>query len=127
MSWTRNLRLRQLQMLERLCALRNLSQVATEFNLTQPALSKWLKDFEDSVGAPLFERHARGVEPLPLALELARHARGINGRLNRAQASIEQLKRRGSAHLAVGFSPMTALVYLPDILRAFRHRHAATF
>lgn len=127
MGWTRNIRVRQLQMLERLCAVRNLSQVADEFSLTQPALSKWLKEFEASVGAPLFIRQARGVEPLPVALELARHARGIVARLDRAQTSVEHLRHLAKAHLAVGVSPMAALVVLPDIVRNFHQHMPGTF
>jgi len=123
MSWSQHIRPRSLRMLIRLCETRNLSQVADEFNLTQPALSKWLKEFERAVGAPLFTRQARGVEPLPLALELARHARGILGRLDRAEAAIEQAKGKTTRQIAVGLSAMVAAVMLPDVLRAFHATH----
>ena len=104
-----------------------MSVVAQEFHLTQPALSKWLKEFEESVGAPLFERQARGIAPLPIALELARQARAIVGRLDRARAIIEQMKQPVSEQIAVGVSPMVGIVLLPAVLRAFHRAHPGAY
>lgn len=127
MDWSHKIRLRNLQMLVRLCEARNMSQVAQEFNLTQPGLSKWLKEFEENIGTPLFERQARGVAPLPIALELARQAKGIIGRLDRACAVIENMKAPVAGQIAVGVSPMVAIVLLPNVLREFSRRHPNVF
>ena len=61
MDWTHRLRLRNLKMLLSLDQTRNISHSAAMLNTTQPGLSKWLKDLEDDIGLPLFERHARGL------------------------------------------------------------------
>ena len=65
MDWTHRLRLRNLKMLLSLAQTRNISHSAAMLNTTQPGLSKWLKDLEDDIGLPLFERHARGLRPTP--------------------------------------------------------------
>ena len=65
MDWTHRLRLRNLKMLLSLDQTRNISHSAAMLNTTQPGLSKWLKDLEDDIGLPLFERHARGLRPTP--------------------------------------------------------------
>ncbi|RAD65106.1 LysR family transcriptional regulator, partial [Burkholderia multivorans] len=65
MDWTYRLRLRHLQVLLSLASTGNLSQSAAALATTQPALSKWLKELEEDVGLPLFERHARGLRPTP--------------------------------------------------------------
>jgi DNA-binding transcriptional LysR family regulator len=127
MDWSYKIRLKNLQMLVRLCELRNVSQVAQEFNITQPALSKWLREFEAHLEAPLFERHARGLEPLPLALELARQARTIVGRLDRARAMVQYMKGPVRRQIAVGVSPMAAIALLPGALREFHARHPEAF
>ncbi|MYN13471.1 LysR family transcriptional regulator [Pusillimonas sp. TS35] len=121
-DWTRNLRLRQLKMLERMCETRNLSQVAQEFQLTQPALSKWLRDFEEDLGTRLFQRHARGMTPLPIALELARQAKAITGRLDRARQTVEQMVGAASGQITLGASPMVAIVLLPQLVQALHLR-----
>jgi DNA-binding transcriptional LysR family regulator len=123
MDWTHRIRLRHLAILVRLCDTRNLSQVASELNITQPALSKWLKDLEADVGLPLFDRHARGIEPTLYGLELRRHAREILGKLGRAQDTMAQLARGATGTLAVGVTPNIAPVLLPPSIQRFRERY----
>ncbi len=67
MDWTQRLRLRNLQMLLSLAETGNMSQSAAMLNTTQPGLSKWLKDLEDDIGLPLFERQRAGCGPRPTA------------------------------------------------------------
>ena len=74
MDWTHRLRLRNLKMLLSLAQTRNISHSAAMLNTTQPGLSKWLKDLEDDIGLPLFERHARGLRPTPHGDVLIAHA-----------------------------------------------------
>lgn len=123
MDWTHRIRLRHLAILVRLCETRNLSQVAAELNITQPALSKWLKDLEQDIGLPLFDRHARGIEPTLHALELRAHAREILGKLGRAQDAMTQLARGATGTLAVGVTPNIAPVLLPPGIQRFRERY----
>src|SRR5690606_8528896 len=106
-----------------LCELKSMSDVARQSNMTQPALSKWLKELEDNVGMPLFERHARGIEPLPPALELARQAQGVLSRLDRMGDNLEQYRQGFRQNFALGVSPMVAVVYLPDLLLDVYQRH----
>lgn len=127
MDWIRNLRVRQLRMLLRLAEVCNLSQVAKEFNLTQPALSKWLKDFEDTIGTELFVRHARGLQPLPITLELAKQAREILVRLDRVQRSINQIKNVANTQISIGVSPIATHTILPKAISLFHNNHPTTF
>ena len=61
MNFVRNLTLRQLQIF--VVAARHLSyaRAAEELHLTPPAVSMQLKQLEDNVGLPLFDRLGRGV------------------------------------------------------------------
>lgn len=127
LDWTRNLRIRQLRMLLRLAEVGNLSQVAEEFNLTQPALSKWLKDFEQTIGTELFVRQARGLQALPIALELASQAKEILTRLDRVQYSINQIKYIANTQISVGVSPIATQTILPTAVTTFHQQHPKTF
>lgn len=123
MSWSDRIRLKHLQVLILLCELESMSDVARQSNMTQPALSKWLKDLEENVGMPLFERHARGIVPLPPALELARQAKGVLSRLDRMGVTLEQYRQGFRQQFALGVSPMVAVVYLPELLREVLQCH----
>ncbi|MBO1111892.1 LysR substrate-binding domain-containing protein [Bordetella petrii] len=120
MNWTHRIRLRHLEILVRLCEAGNLSQVAAELNITQPALSKWLKDLEQDIGLPLFERQARGIAPTAHALALQEHARAIIGKLDRAHHAMAQLASGATGTLEIGCSPTVAPVLLPASIQRFR-------
>jgi DNA-binding transcriptional LysR family regulator len=53
----------------------NMSHSAGELHTTQPNISKWLKELEQDVGLPLFERRARGIRPTSYGEALIEHAR----------------------------------------------------
>ena len=44
----------------------NLTEAARECHLVLPAASRRLRDLERALGAPLFERHPRGLKPTAL-------------------------------------------------------------
>lgn len=57
------LKTRHLSLLLHLYEQRSVLRAAEAANMTQPAASKLLAEMESLLGVPLFERHARGVEP----------------------------------------------------------------
>jgi len=126
MDWTQRLRLRNLQMLLSLAETGNMSQSAAMLNTTQPGLSKWLKDLEDDIGLPLFERQARGLRPTPYGESLIEHARRIEAQLDAARDDLQAMRDGGSGLVVVGTSgasaadtvPLAALQLLQQVPRA---------
>ena len=112
-DWTDRLRLRNLRFLLSLEQTRNLSHSATLLNTTQPGLSKWLKELEEDVGLPLFERHARGLVPTPNGKVLIEHARRVLSQLDRAATDMGTLRDGVSGRIAVGASGAAASVAAP--------------
>ena len=113
MDWTYRLRLRHLQVLLSLASTGNLSQSAAALNTTQPALSKWLKELEEDVGLPLFERHARGLRPTSYGEALIEHARRIEARLDIARDDMQALRAGGSGLVSIGTSGVSAADTVP--------------
>lgn len=113
MDWTHRLRLRHLQVLLSLAATGNLSQSAVALNTTQPALSKWLKELEEDVGLPLFERHARGLRPTSYGEALIAHARRIEAHLDQARDDMHALREGGSGLVSIGTSGVAAADTVP--------------
>lgn len=69
------LRLRHLPLLLALARQRSVSRVAAELNLSQPAVTKTLREIEDIFMVPLFTRTRRGLEPTPTGRAVLAHAR----------------------------------------------------
>ncbi len=57
------LKFRQLTLLQNIARLQTLSRVAIEMRLSQPAITKALREIEDVFMTPLFERTSRGLLP----------------------------------------------------------------
>ncbi|WJV55296.1 LysR family transcriptional regulator [Prodigiosinella aquatilis] len=64
--------LRQVEAFHKVILTGGITQAANIMNITQPAVSRLIKDFEYSVNLKLFDRHGRGLEPREEALKLFR-------------------------------------------------------
>lgn len=113
MDWTHRLRLRHMRMLLSLAQTHNISHSAVMLNSTQPGLSKWLKDLEEDIGLPLFERHARGLVPTPYGEVLIDHARRIDAQLDRASSDMAALRKGNSGRVVIGASGVAASDTVP--------------
>lgn len=114
MDWTHRLRLRHLQILVSLTETQNISQSAERLHMTQPALSKWLKELEADIGLTLFERHARGLRPTVHARVLREFAVQIGNGLDRARDEMSALRDGGSGRAVVGASGATIAGVVPQ-------------
>ncbi|TDV18565.1 LysR substrate-binding domain-containing protein [Paraburkholderia caballeronis] len=112
-DWTHRLRLRHLQWLLSVAETRNLSQSAAALNTTQPALSKWLKELQEDIGLPLFERHARGLRPTAYGEALIEHAKRIEAHLDSARDDMAALIDGGSGLVSIGTSGVSAADTVP--------------
>lgn len=63
-------RIKHLQLVVDIAELQSLQKAASALGLSQPAATQALAEFEAVLGAPLFERHARGMRPSALGAAL---------------------------------------------------------
>lgn len=96
------LKLRQLTLLMHLNDRRSILRAAEAASMSQPAASKLLAELEDTVGAPLFVRHARGIEPTWYGEVLVQHARNALMQLRQAHEEIADLKSGLTGHVSLG-------------------------
>jgi DNA-binding transcriptional LysR family regulator len=68
---------RQIMLLDALDEHRNLRRAAAAIHTTQPAATALLQQLEEGLGVPLFERHARGMEPTLYGEVMIRYARSV--------------------------------------------------
>lgn len=113
-SWfnASRLKTRHLLLLLHLYEQRSVLRAAEAANMTQPAASKLLAEMEGILGVPLFERHARGVEPTWYGQVLIRRARSALSEIGRAHDEIAAMRsgRMGQAAIGTVVNPGTTLV-----------------
>lgn len=122
MEWTHRLRMRQLYLLVALHETRNVSRTAAEMGVTQPGLSKWLRELEEDLNVKLFKRNSRGLTPTEFCSALVSHAKAIIGELDRTQATIRLMSIGASGNLVVGTTPTVASGLVPRAAGYFRKR-----
>lgn len=93
---------------------------ARRLGLTQPALTRSLRELEAELGTPLLERHARGVVPTPIGLAFLRRSHAAMEEIRRAQEEVAQLRGLQTGSVAVGLSGATWLELVPDVFEGFR-------
>lgn len=105
--------LRQLRAFTTIVASGSLGRAADALHVTQPALSRILKRLEDQVGAPLFERHSKGMQLTTLGAALLPHATLLQHEAEHAREEIDALRGLAKGTIKVGAVGSIASLVLP--------------
>ncbi len=110
------LKVQHFRCIEAIAANGSLLKASAALGLTQPALSKSLREAEAIVGKALFERHARGVRLTDAGLAVRDASRRVIAELRRLDETLESLDSPGRGALALGVLPVAASGVLPGAL-----------
>ena len=113
---TRKFRLRHVELIAELYDCRSISKAARRLSLTQPTLTKALRDVERTLGLALFERTNRGLEPTAYGEIFARHAKIVLAQLRHAAEELESLRVGYSGKVTVGTLLAASASILPDAI-----------
>lgn len=116
------MRLQHLHLLLTLAQTGSLRASAEALHVTQPALTKSLKQLEEEFGAALVVRTPKGVRLAPAGELLAARAATIVRELDRAREEVAWHMQNTQAAVTVGVSPAAALMLAPAALARFRSR-----
>ncbi|WP_317931957.1 LysR family transcriptional regulator [Halioxenophilus sp. WMMB6] len=96
-------------------------QAAEELCISQPAVSKAIKDLEEELGTPLLIRGARGVEITELGNALFHRAKAALTDLDNVKAEIKSKAKHQT--LAIGTTAVPAAYFLPQVIPPFTARY----
>ena len=116
------MRLQQLQLLLTLARTGSMRASAVDMNVTQPALTKALKQLEEEFGATLVLRSPKGVRLAPAGEMLAARAATVMREIERAREELFALTHTTQTTLSVGVSPAAALVLAASTISTFQAR-----
>jgi DNA-binding transcriptional LysR family regulator len=100
----------------------SLSAAARESHLALAAASRRIKELEDAVGEPLFDRHGRGVLPTPAGRVFARHAVGLLQSLEQMGSELADLRSGIAKHVRLAASTAAINQFLPPLLAEYAKR-----
>ncbi|WP_027531689.1 LysR substrate-binding domain-containing protein [Bradyrhizobium sp. WSM3983] len=101
----------------------SLRAAARHLRLAQPALTRSVHELERELGAPLFERRARGMALTPVGQAFVRRAAVVLSEVKRARDEVEQLNGGTQGRVVVGLSTAGLVALLPKALQPFRARY----
>jgi len=116
------MKLQQLRALVAVAECGSLQEASRVLHVTQPALSKSIKELEAFVGAALFVRSSNGMYLTPAGQRLTLHARLINEDVRRARDDLDDMDGKVTSEVAIGVTPVSGgLLELVGCIAAF-HR-----
>jgi DNA-binding transcriptional LysR family regulator len=112
--------LRHLRYFVRVAEDENVSRAALRLHISQPGLSRQIRDLEAELGFPLLERTAKSVRLTDAGRVFLNEARAVLKRAEEAVQAARAIAAGGSAELHVGYAPSLTARILPPTLRAFQ-------
>lgn len=96
---------------------------ARSLGVSQPAVSRAVRELETQTGLALLERSARGIRLTAEGEEVYAHARGVYAAERAVEESIASMKGMQKGTLHIGASTTIATYVLPEILSRFSDQH----
>jgi DNA-binding transcriptional LysR family regulator len=97
----------------------SLRSAAKKLGVSQPALTKMVRELEAELGSPLLERSTTGVIPTAQGKILYARASAATRELDEAAQQIGQMGGRMVGELSVGAVPLALLMLIPEAVRTF--------
>ena len=101
----------------------NISAAAQSLNLSQPSLSRQLKDLEDELGARLFIRGNRRIELTEEGLILRKRAGEIMQLVELTESEISEVKNNISGTLSIGAGESLSMHRITGVFRRLKENY----
>ena len=119
---SRDLELRHFRYFSAVAEELNFTRAARRLNIAQPALSQQIRQLEERVGVPLFERVPH-VSLTPAGVAFLPAARRALAQVHQATKIAERLGPRHQALLHVGLASAGSMTRFPTVVQDFTSRH----
>ncbi|MDP3071400.1 MAG: LysR substrate-binding domain-containing protein [Opitutaceae bacterium] len=100
----------------------NVTRAAARLNVSQPPLSRQIRDLEEELGVALLERGANSLQLTEAGRVFLGEARAVLQRATEAVHAARAAAAGDIGELHIGYSPSPTANILPEVLRAFRKR-----
>ena len=112
--------LRHLRYFSAVAEEQNVTRAAMRLHVSQPSLSRQIRDLEDELGLALFERSGKAIHLTELGRTFLKETNVILQRVDRAIAGIQNMAAQQSGEMNLGYAPSPTVKILPLTLKAFK-------
>ncbi|MBW2648260.1 MAG: LysR family transcriptional regulator [Deltaproteobacteria bacterium] len=121
--YLKNITIQQMRSLVCLAEERSFSRAARKMYLTQPSLTKHIKNLEEETGVQLVDRKSREMSLTPEGRILCESAKRVFALIDDTGEKIASMKENESGSIRIAASTIPATYILPHSLSRFRDRH----
>jgi LysR family transcriptional regulator, benzoate and cis,cis-muconate-responsive activator of ben and cat genes len=98
----------------------NITRAAQRLHVSQPPLSRQIRDLEDELGVMLLERSAKSVKLTDAGRVFLVEANAVLARAEQARQAVQAFATQCTGELHVGYAPSLTVELLPHALREFQ-------
>ena len=121
--WNFKINIRQIRAFHASIVSGSVSKAAITLGLTQPAVSKLLKNLEETLGYKLFERINGRINPTPQASYLFQEVDSILSQMDRLDNLFESVKTLNNDRIKIGSIAGPSNFFIPNVLGKFLKTH----
>lgn len=101
----------------------SLRAAAGSLGVSQPAITKSIRQLEEELHVQLLQRNARGALATPAGKAFLARARVVQAELRRAEEDLAAFRGGAAGAVAFGIAPAACTRIVPDALQQFRRRY----
>ena len=101
----------------------NISQASKRLHVSQPSLSRQIRDLEDEVGIALLKRSAKAIQLTESGQVFFAEAKAALQRVEDAVSLTRAIAKRKQNHIRIGHSAASSIEAIPKILGIFQRMH----
>jgi len=103
----------------------NVTRAAVRLHVSQPPLSRQIRDLEEELGVGLFEHGAKAVRLTETGRVFLTEAQAVLQRFEEAVQKVKSVAGVELSQIHIGYAPSLAVDLLPQALRIFQQSHPA--
>ena len=101
----------------------SLRAAALKLGVSQPGITKSMRQLEDELHTQLLQRNARGAALTRAGKTFLARARAIQAQLRQAEDDLQALRGGEHGSVAFGIAPAACMLVVPEALQRFRREH----
>lgn len=115
--------IRQLEYFVQAARLNSFSKAAESLYITQPTISKMLRNLEIELGADLFYREGKSIRLTDAGGILLSKAQNIVESFYSLSSELDSLRNLKQGHIQIGLPPMVGASFFPSVIGQFHNKY----
>ncbi|MBB3130774.1 DNA-binding transcriptional LysR family regulator [Paenibacillus rhizosphaerae] len=115
--------IRQLQYFMEVARLQSFTKAAESLYITQPSISKTIRNIEEELGVTLFDRSGKKVVLTDAGRIIYEQAQPIVKSFQSLSSELGDLKNLKKGHIRLGLPPMVGSSFFPEVIGQFHQKY----